>query len=59
MSQYPEQASHSRDKVKVILDLTIYATKKLDYSADVYASDLVAKNILLEKLKYVNQTLIC
>ena len=54
MSQYSELASHSRDKVKVILDLTIYATKKLDYSADVHASDLVAENILLEKLKYVN-----
>ena len=54
MSQYSELASHSRDKVKVILDLTIYATKKLDYSADVYASDLVAENILLEKLNYVN-----
>ena len=28
MSYYPEQDSYVRDKVKVVLDLTNYATKK-------------------------------
>ena len=28
MSYYPEPDSHIRDKVKVLLDLTYYATKK-------------------------------
>ena len=28
MSDYPEPGSHVRDKVKVVLDLTNYATKK-------------------------------
>ena len=28
MSYYPEQDSHIRDKVKVLLDLSNYATKK-------------------------------
>ena len=28
MSNYPEQDSHIRDEVKVVLDLSNYATKK-------------------------------
>ena len=28
MSYYPEPARHIKDKVKVVLDLTNYATKK-------------------------------
>ena len=28
MSYYPEPVSHIRDKVKVVLDLSNYATKK-------------------------------
>ena len=28
MSYYPEQGSHIRDEVKVVLDLSNYATKK-------------------------------
>ena len=28
MSYYPESDSHTRDKVKVVLDLSNYATKK-------------------------------
>ena len=28
MSYYPEQDSHIRDEVKVVLDLSNYATKK-------------------------------
>ena len=28
MSYYPERDSHIRDKVKVVLDLSNYATKK-------------------------------
>ena len=28
MSYYPEPGSHTRDKVKVVLDLSNYATRK-------------------------------
>ena len=42
MIYYPEPDSHIRDKVKVVLDLSNYATKKeLDYDIDSY--DLAAK----------------
>ena len=48
MSYYPESDSHIKDKVKVVLDLPNYATKKeLDHAAGVDTSDLAAKNILL------------
>ena len=44
MSYYPEQDSHIREKVKVVLDLPHYATKKeLDHATGVDTSDLVAK----------------
>ena len=33
MSFYPEADSHIRDKVKVILDLSNYATKKITLKA--------------------------
>ena len=46
MSYYPEPDSHIRYKVKVVLDLSNYATKKkLDHAAGVDTSDL--KKILL------------
>ena len=36
MNYYPEQDSHIRDKVKVVLDLSNYATKKeLDHATGV------------------------
>ena len=48
MSYYPETNSHIRDKVKVVLDLSNYATKKeLDYVTGVDTSDLAAKKMLL------------
>ena len=48
MSYYPEPDSHIRDKVKVVLDLSSYATKKeLDHSTGVDTSDLTAKKISL------------
>ena len=48
MSYYPESDSHIKDKVKLVLDLPNYATKKeLDHAAGVDTSDLAAKNILL------------
>ena len=48
MSYYPEPESHIRDKVKVVLDLSSYATKKeLDHATDVDTSHLAAKKDLL------------
>ena len=44
MSFYPEPDSHIRDKVKLVLDLSNYATKKeLDHATGVDTSDLGAK----------------
>ena len=44
MSYHPEPDSHIRDKVKVVLDLSNYTTKKeLDYTISVDTSDLAAK----------------
>ena len=44
MSYYPEPDIHIRDKVKVVLDLPNYATKKeLDQATGVDTSDLAAK----------------
>ena len=44
MSYYQETDSHIRDKVKVVLDLSNYATKnKLDHVTGVDTSDLAAK----------------
>ena len=44
MSYYPEQDSHIRNKVKVVLDLSNYATKKeLEHATSVDTSDLAAK----------------
>ena len=47
MSYYPESDSHIRDKVKVVLKLSNYATKKeLKHATGVDTSDLPAKKIL-------------
>ena len=44
MSYYREPDSHIRDKVKVLLDLSNYATKKeLEHATGVDTSDLAAK----------------
>ena len=44
MNYYAEPGSHIRHKVKVVLDLTNYATKKdLDYATGVDTSDVTAK----------------
>ena len=50
MSYYPEPDNHIRNKVRVVLDLSNYATKKkLDHATDVDTSDLAAKkDIALE-----------
>ena len=60
MSYNPETDSHIRDKVKVVLDLSNYATKKeLEHATGIDTSDLTAKKILLLwKLKLTNLTLI-
>ena len=42
MSYYPEPDTHIRDKVKVVLDLSNYATRKeLERVTDVDTSDLL------------------
>ena len=48
MSYYPESDSHNRNKVKVVLDFSNYATKKeLDHATSVDRSDLDAKKDLI------------
>ena len=44
MSYYPEPGCHIRDKVKAVLDLSNYPTKKeLDHATGIDTADLVAK----------------
>ena len=48
MSFYPEPDNHIRDKVKVILDLSNYATKKkLDHATGLDTYGLAAKKVFL------------
>ena len=48
MSYYPETDTHIKNKVKVVLNLTNYATnKKLGHASDVAMSDLAAKKLLI------------
>ena len=48
MNYYPEPDSHIKDKVKVALDLSNYATvKELEHAAGVDTSDLAAKKLFL------------
>ena len=48
MSYYPETDSHIRDKVKVVVDLPNYATKKeLEHATGLDTSDLGARKVLL------------
>ena len=56
MSYYSVPDSHVRDKVKAVLNLSIYATKnKLDHGTSIDTSDLAIKKILLVwKLKLTN-----
>ena len=45
MSYYPEPDSHTRDNVKIVLDLSSYATKKeLGHVTGIDTSNLPAKN---------------
>ena len=45
MSYYPKPNSHIRDSVKVVLDLSNYATKnELGHATGVDTSNLAAKN---------------
>ena len=46
MSYYPEPGSQFRDKIKIVLSLSNYATKKkLDHATGVDTSDLAANFI--------------
>ena len=45
MSYYPERESHIRDKMKLEIDLSNYATKKeLEHATDNDISNLAVKN---------------
>ena len=43
MGYYPESDSNFRNKVKVVLGLSNYVTKKIEHPASVDTSDLAAK----------------
>ena len=44
MSYYPEPGCHIRDKVKVVLDLSNYATRKyVEHVTGINTSDLAVK----------------
>ena len=58
MSYYPEPDSHIRTKIKVVLDLLNYVTKKKMLQALIHLIQLLKINLLLLKLKLTNQTLI-
>ena len=48
MSYYPKPDSHARAKVKVVLDMSNYATKKeLEHATGADTSNLAAKMIIL------------
>ena len=56
MSYYPEPDSHITDKVKVLLDLSNYATKKeLEHATGIDTSDLTAKKYLVALKAYVDK----
>ena len=49
MSYYPGPDSHIKNKVKVVLDLSNYATKKeLEHSIVIDTSDLAAKKVSID-----------
>ena len=51
MNFYATPDSHIRGRVKVILDLSNYATnKELDHATDINTSDLAAKKDYIAKL---------
>ena len=55
MSNYLEPDSHIRYKVKVVLDLTNYATKKeLEHATGIDTSDLLENISLLWMLELTN-----
>ena len=44
MSYYPEPDSHIKDKVKVVIELSNYATKKeVEHATDIEGSNLATK----------------
>ena len=49
MSYYPEPDSHIRNKVKTVLDLSNYVSRKeLDHATDVDTSDLAVKKDFID-----------
>ena len=56
MSCYPEPDSHIRDKVKVVLELSNYATKKeLEHVTGIDKSDVAANKYFIELKAEVNK----
>ena len=59
MSYYPDPDSRIIDKVKFLLDLSNYATKKeLEHVANFDTSDLAAKNIFIALKAEVDKLII-
>ena len=56
MSYYIEPDRHIRDKVKVVLDLSNYATKKeLDHTIDLETSDLADEKDFIDLKSEVDE----
>ena len=55
MRHYPEPDSHIRDKVKVILDSSNYASKKTDHATGINTSGLDAKKDFIALKAEVNK----
>ena len=56
MSYYIEPDRHIRDKVKVVLDLSSYATKKeLDHTIDLDTSDLADEKDFIDLKSEVDE----
>ena len=56
MNYYQEPDGHIRDKVKVVLDLSNYATKKeLEHTTGIDTSDLAAKKDFIALKAEVDQ----
>ena len=55
MSYYPEPESHNKDKVKIVLDLSNFAAKKLKHATGIDTSDLSAKKDFIVLKAEVNK----
>ena len=47
MSYYAQPNSHIRDELKVVLELSKYATKKIEYATGIDTSNYAAKKLFI------------